>query len=205
MEKIIQYIELYKDVPGLEIEFRLGYIENNSFNANISKEFYDKIHNELLNSSAFKKVNSVSIDTFYDTPVRVRHSSSDNSYIKKTRLCNLDLSHEPFDIRVSFSKEEIVKTKPNSKCVFIRNKERDSFLYKYWSYDITKVTQTENSLDIVNHEIELEIKKDLGKKTISNEFMRYLVESSLMKINDLSQICEPGSPDDFKIIKETVY
>ncbi len=204
IDTLVKYVEMFKDVPGLEIEFRLGYIEKDTFNSNVSVEFYDKIKNELLNSSLFQKIHTESIDTIYGSKNHVRHSSCDNSYTQKTRLCNIDISYEPFDIRVSFSKEEIVKTKPRSKVVYTRNKNRDSFLYKFWSYDITKVTQNENSLDVVNHEIEIEIKKDISKEN-NIEFFRYLIESSLMKINDLSKICEPDlSTTNFKIIKESI-
>jgi hypothetical protein len=196
IDKITECFMTYKDVPGLEIEFRLGYIEDGSFNSNISKEFYDIIHNELSNSSVFQKKNIESIDTYYGKN-HIRHSTIDNSYVQKTRLHNLNISYEPFDIRVSFSKEEPVKTKPRSKPVYTRNKNRNSYNYKFWSYDLTKITTNENSLDIVNYEIELEIKKDLSNA--DNEFIQYIIESSLMKLTDLSKICENDSNATFII------
>lgn len=199
VDKLVPYFEKYKDVDGLEIEFRLGYIEKSGFSPNLSDTYFNKVINILNESSSFRKISSKQTDTYYEVDGEtIRKSDETGKCTIKKRLCNIDIRYEPFDVRVSFSKEESTEfaDEENTEELFTRTKERDSFLYKYWSYDLTTVTNGNKK----THEIELEI-KDTKKSEIE-----YLVESSLLKIQDISRMCESGNEDySFSIVKETCY
>ncbi len=223
---LLKYFKLYRNEPNLEIEFRLGYNEENTFNvemskftADISKMFFDKIYSQLDESSVFNNKYKEYTDTFYSISEKgekssnnknknnkqIRKSSDSTQFIKKTKLCKIDLSYEPFDVRISFSIEEPVSgpvqgSEASSEVIYMRNKSRNSFEYKYWSYDLTKVIHKENSLDITKYEVELEIKDTLIGK--DDDFLEYLVESSLLKIKDMANMCEANNSIDFEIIRE---
>ena len=51
--KLVELLEKYKDYSNIEIEIRLGYIEDDYFDTNITNEYYNKINN-TLNSLSFK-------------------------------------------------------------------------------------------------------------------------------------------------------
>lgn len=215
VDVILKYMKMYKDRPNLEIEFRIGYNEENTFNTDISAIFFDKIFNQLEESSVFIHKHRNYTDTFYSIhgkdvgkedkdSIQLRHSSDSDQYIQKTKLCSIDLSHEPFDVRISFSCEEPFPKPSRSKVVYIRNKSRNSFEYKYWSYDLTKVVHKENSLDITKHEVELELKVAMLSDK-GDEFLEYLVLSSLLKIKDMANMCEKNNTVEFEVVKENVY
>lgn len=216
VDVILKYMKLYKDKPNLEIEFRLGYNEENTFNTDISTIFFDKIFNQLEQSSVFTHKHRDYVDTFYSIhgkevgkegkeQIQLRNSSDTQQNIQKTKLCVIDLGYEPFDVRISFSTEEpCAKPPQKSKIVYLRNKSRNSFEYKYWSYDLTKVVHKENSLDITKHELELELKVDMLSDK-NNEFLEYLILSSLLKIKDMADMCEINNSIEFEVLKENVY
>ncbi len=67
IEKIKKYVELYSKEDNLEIEFRLGYNEEDEFKTDIGKELYDKIYNTMiLSDDSWSKINQeFSEDYFY--------------------------------------------------------------------------------------------------------------------------------------------
>jgi hypothetical protein len=199
--KIMPYIEKYKDTKNLEVELRLGFIEDNdSFTTNIGKTFYEKILKVLEDSSGpdtgpvFKKSTNIIKDSFSLGRRRsVTDSSEQPLIIKKTKLCTLDFQFDdddpgPFDIRVSFSTEEPMDSFDETYVTHTRIKTRTSFEYKDYVYDLTIVESVENSVTKKEYEIELEIR---GLKRLLKDYSNYyLVHDALLKMRDLCSLCE---------------
>jgi hypothetical protein len=242
-EEITQIVSKNPDL-NYELEFRLGYLEPNRFNANISDMFFNKIKSTLSSSSVFKKTNNSYTDTIKNVKIlgknsKVRHSTLDNKYIVKDRLMCIDVTcaNSPFDFRICLSTEKVINEKaekingqfghPVDKSIdnvidnnsdedsdnesdddegFQRHKERSSFLYKHWSWDLTIVSSgssnsNRNKLSASDYEVELEV-IDIGNKMTDLE---YILESSLMKIKDLIKMCEKADNVTYVIQNVKVY
>jgi hypothetical protein len=191
--KILPYFDKYKEEENLEVEFRLGYIDDNSFDTNVQEEFYQKIQETLEKSNSFKKDTFITEDTFNSRGKRksVDQRTKKETIIKKEKLCSLDFHFEgtPFDIRVSFSRE-VPKNKFSGKDVtYTRQKNRKTYIYKNWNYDLTVVSTEVNTVEEKYYEVEIEANKELSqiyKETRPYEF----IHSTLLKLRDLVRMCE---------------
>lgn len=196
---IIPFIEKYKDEPNLEIEFRIGFVDDdtNKFDSFVGKEFFTKILNVLqTNKSWLSKERSVTKDFFADNMRLSVDSNGKKTCMSKKKLCVLDFRFEdtPFDIRVCFSKELPIPVShfPKKKNMFIREKDRMSYKHKTWHYDITTVKTVDNTVENMTFEIELEA--DL-KESLLVMNKKYFVHSSLLKIKDIVNMCEKVTDD----------
>ena len=203
--KIESLISKYLNYKDLEIEFRFGYHSPEAFNSTVPELFFNKIKKNL-EASNFKQVSKITQDAFSSgirkstTKVGLKNRST---YIKKEKLAILDFSlNGPFDIRVSISREIKMASKDfNDKAVsYQRLKNRTSFLYKSWSFDLTELEFEENSIKQKVFEVELEV--DLSK----DDDVLYLIHSSLLKVRDLSLFCENESQDlQFILLNEKIF
>lgn len=205
-------VEKYKNEEGLEIEFRLGYINNDEFKTNIGKEFFDKITTKM-SSVNMKSTHEQTKDFFHNgkrLSYNIRDITDGNDYdtkgtcIIKEKLATVDFifAGTGFDVRVSFSKETPTTGFPKDKASYTRTKDRTSYFHGNISYDFTKVTTKNNTVDIHVYEVELEIKNlDLEKFT-----SHYLIHDSLLKLKDIVQMCE-DIDEDAKLVqtKEKTY
>ncbi len=204
--KLKEYVEKYKDEEYLEIEFRLGYLDNDEFKTDVGKEFFDKITDQLVDSESWSSINVEKSEDYFFNGKRLTISEKDQKgiCIKKDKLAVVDFifSGTGFDVRVSFSKEIPSNKFPKEKASYKRIKERTSYNFKHLSYDLTKVTFEDNSVEDHVFEIELETKKlDLTVMT-----SHYLIHDSLMKIRDMVKMCEEiDSGAKLMLIKEKVY
>lgn len=205
--KLKEYVEKYKDEKYLEIEFRLGYLGTDEFKTefktDVGKEFFDKITDNLADSESWSSIVEEKSEDYFYNGKRLTVSEKDPKgiCIKKDKLAVIDFvfSGTGFDLRVSFSKENPSNRFPKEKANYKRIKERTSYNFKHLSYDLTKVTLENNTIEDHVFEIELETKK-LDLTIMSSH---YLIHDSLMKIRDMVKMCEEID-DDAKItlIKE---
>jgi hypothetical protein len=192
------YFDKYKDVENLEVEFRLGYLEEDDdkqlFNSFVSKEFFSNIINTLrTNKHWISKEREVTKD-YFDNGMRLSvECNGKKTCIKKNKLCTVDFTFNgtPFDIRVCFSTEtpvDVGKFKPKKpKDIYNREKDRVSYKYKSWSYDVTSVKTIDNTIEDVIFEFELECDVKESLKTMD---INYMIHSSLLKMKDIVNMCE---------------
>jgi hypothetical protein len=201
--KLKEYIEKYKNEEYLEIEYRLGYLDNDEFKTDIGREFFDKITDRFVDSEVWSSIDTeFSEDYFYGGKrLTITNKNPNGICIKKDKLAIIDFvfSGTGFDLRVSFSKEIPSSTLfPKEKATYKRIKERTSYNFKHLSFDLTKVTFEDNSVEDHVFEIELETKKlDLNKMTA-----HYLIHDSLLKIKDMVKMCEEVDNDCKLILKK---
>jgi len=204
--KLKDYIEKYKNEEHLEIEFRLGYLDNDEFKTDVGKEFFDKITDKLIDSEVWSSIDSEnSEDYFYNgRRLTIGEKNPKGICIKKDKLAVIDFvfSGTGFDLRVSFCKEMPSNKFPKEKANYKRIKERSTYNFKHLAFDLTKVTMEENTVEDHLFEIELEIKQlDLTKMTT-----HYIIHDSLLKIRDMVKMCEEIDTDaKVEFIKEKVY
>jgi hypothetical protein len=204
--KLKEYIEKYKDEEHLEIEYRLGYLDNDEFKTDIGKEFFDKITDQFIDSEVWSSIKTENSEDYFFNGKRLSITDKDPKglCIKKDKLVVIDFrfSGTCFDLRVSFSKEIPSNRFPKEKATYKRIKERTSYNFKHLSFDLTKVIFEDNTVENHVFEIELETKKlDLTQMT-----SHYLVHDSLLKIRDMVKMCEEIDENaKVQFIKEKTY
>jgi hypothetical protein len=204
--KLKEYVEKYKDEENLEIEFRLGYLDNDEFKTDVGKEFFDKITDQLIDSTAWTSVEVENSEDYFYNGRRLTINDKDQKgvCIRKDKLATVDFvfSGTGFDLRVSFSKEMPSNRFPKEKANYKRIKERTSYVFKHLSFDLTKVTFEDNTVEDHSFEIELEVKKiDLTKMS-----SHYLIHDSLLKIKDMVKMCEEiDDNSSLKFVKEKLF
>ncbi len=182
-KKIVSFISQFRQQNNIEYEIRIGHLSDH-FNTNIHQRHFNIIK-EKLDSLMLNDKKVVPVITEYTAEFDDQeHRRINNDIIKKTRLDNMNftIDNSPFDIRISVAREE--KTKnfgPN--IIHSIKKVRHSYVYKEWTYDLTVSDESNYSV-----EIEMDPKKIKDKKNLD-----LFIYSTLLKVKDLSLICEKDS------------
>lgn len=201
---IKQFVEKFSEEKNLEIEFRLGYMEDDEFKTDIKIDYFNKIYDVLSSTDVWSDVKKEKTkDYFYNTK-RLTIGLDEEICIKKEKLAILDfaLIGSGFDLRVSFSRETPVKKFDIANANYLRKKDRTSFCHKHVSFDLTNVSMVDNSIENNLYEVELEIKEI----NLSKMSSYYLVHDALLKITDMVKMCEELD-DHYKLefTKDNIY
>ena len=138
----------------------------------------------------------LSYNDYHSNGLRLRISDDGSRQcIKKIRIASIDMTFDttPFDIRISISKEcprEIPKNFTESKSI---HKIRSSFYHKAHQFDMTVVEETNN--EIINKTYQAEIEISNLKKALKDRTPIYLAHSTLLKMQDIVNMCEQVRPD----------
>lgn len=198
-----EIIEKYKNNNKIEIELRIGRINETKFVPGIlSVDFFKRIQIILEKSTIWDKVEEICTRESICNNIRKIEIINDNSslksntdikYMKKNKKENHDFFYEntPFDIRLAVAEEEILTTKKISHINFtvpdiIRYKNRKQFYYKEnYVIDLTEVKTIINTVESINYEVEVELLN--LQSDISN---CYRAHSALLLIRDIINMCE---------------
>lgn len=188
--EISRVIEKYRNSPNIEIECRLGWFTGHTFDTNIQKRYYDNILKQLMKCHELTH-------TFEQTSVyfnkHVRIIADDDTkkvldvHIKKRiEIIDFKLEGTPYDLRISVCVENPVQqAQVLDDCVKLRDRNRHSFRYKTWRYDITHSVSH-------NHVYECEIELDINQSNIKQLSSLYLAQSMFCKIHDIIHISIDG-------------
>lgn len=188
IDTLTELIRKYKNTKNVEIELKLGRIEDGHFNVGLnSEEFYKKIKKNLDSYDKWKKVDNITTKDY----ISGNNKKTGSTVICKKRLENVNFSFNgtPYDFRISVCTETPVKVS-NFKSEIVRNKNRTSYVYKECNYDITRVTEETQDEVIENEEFEIEL-THLNSKTTD----KYRAHSALLKLRDVINMCEKISSD----------
>jgi hypothetical protein len=201
--KLVELLDKYKNYSDIEIEIRLGYIQEKYFDSNITNEYYKKI-NDTLNSFEDWSYNDNKTTTdYYDGNLRLSIDMEGNrSAMKKVRLVDIDIVYDsgPFDIRISVSQETPIDPNDvnNNNLKTSRNKTRITRMYDKWKFDLSEVTTENNNLKKKSYEFEIEIDNPFDTLKKYNNDSVYVAHSTLLKLRQVINMCE--EPDNEDII-----
>lgn len=208
--KLKDYVEKYVNtIENLEIEIRIGYIEDDEFKTDIGKEFFDKIMNRLYetNENTWSSINNECCEDYFYNGRRMSVYDKKSMCIKKVKLAVFDFTFEGsgFDVRVSFSKELPSNKFSKNLATYKRTKNRTSFNHKHLCFDLTKVTMEDNTIE--NHLFEIEIECKNTNDIFKNMTSHYFIHDMLLKAKDLVEMCEPLETDEPKLlfVKQKIY
>lgn len=179
LEKLIKK---YKKVKNVEIEIKLGRIDDKFIAGIHSVTFYDKIKTTLDSYSGWDSVNHENtVDYIKDS-----YRKTGNDIIHKERIesVNFNFKGTPYDFRICVSTETPNNLK-SFKHSLVRRKNRVSYVYKECKLDLTKVEEESSDEIVENEEFEVEL-----IKLNSNTSDLYRSHSALLKIRDIINICE---------------
>ena len=177
-----ELIKKYKKVKNVEIEIKLGRIDDKFIAGIHSETFYDKIKTTLDSYSGWDSVNHENaVDYIKDS-----YRKTGNDIIHKERLesVNFNFKGTPYDFRICVSTETPSNLK-SFKHSLVRRKNRVSYVYKECKLDLTKVEEESSDEIVENEEFEVEL-----IKLNSNTSDLYRSHSALLKIRDIINICE---------------
>lgn len=190
--RLVPLLDKYKDTKNLELEFRLGSLGEDGFSSSVCEEFYNKILGILGKSNVWKDKENESTTDYFDKGMRLSVFDDKNKKKKciiKNKLVTIDCEFQdcPFDIRICLSEEIPVAVSKfkMKKSLYSRSKERSTFVYKNWKFDLTKTNVVDNTVEDTFHEIELEY-SSFGTASSSG----YVLHSGFFKVRDLINMCE---------------
>jgi hypothetical protein len=214
------YMARHAFVPENEVEVRIGHTVQRGkggkkFVPGIGREMFSKVFAVLLRSNSCWERQARVKETDHilgDCRVTLDEASDFKCAVEKRQVSaiDVDLTGCPIDFRIGVAKETPVTltqaeiTDVVNGCTMRRVKDRQSFKYKHWTYDLTMVTHSSRGEDAdpedrsgmsnVTFEIEIEIRPVGLEKTDLNA--KYLAESTLLKIIDVIYMIEAVPPSD---------
>lgn len=177
-----ELIKTYKSTQNVEIEIKLGRIDDKFMTGIHSEHFYDKIKTALDSYSGWDSVNHENTIDYINNSYR----KTGNNIIHKERLksVNFNFKGTPYDFRICVSTEKLSNL-DSFKHSLVRRKNRISYVYKECKLDLTKVEEESKDEIVENEEFEIEL-----LKLNSNTSDLYRAHSALLKIRDIINICE---------------
>ncbi|GAQ88703.1 hypothetical protein KFL_004530070 [Klebsormidium nitens] len=234
LDKMTEYFKRHAFAPNNELEVRLGKVHEKPrrFEPGVSANMFHKILEGLRSYQSWED-ETVTRHTDYLTGERRLRVYEDPGMppelVAKRSLVSLDVVSmgSPFDFRFSIAKEKVVEateqdiTSITANAKHIRHKERMTFAYKAWLFDLTIVRSqsgassvpTDDCFDDTSeernggrvYEVEIEL-RNLATKVKKTAFnaMR-LADSTLIKLFDLMNFVEEiqREVDLLKIIRCT--
>lgn len=211
---------------NVEVEIRLGHAiakgNGKRFVPGLDDDMFRRVYATLQSGSCWEKVERKTERDFTSGDVRVTMDEDNNvvATVSKRPLWAIDVEALgcPFDFRVCASKETPVELSEDEVKSIVgfskvrRQKDRQSFVYKYWRYDLTVVTYQdvssrseisgcdeidEDSGDRAEssketYEIEIEVSGRLPLEPAKDSL--YLAESTLLKVLDVAYMIERVDP-----------
>lgn len=211
----------YIVIPFVEMEIRLGTLNNNCFDSSVDKLYFRTI-NSALEKEKWVKVEKIFTVEHYNNTINTSEKKENIRFIeycnkidddfiktgnstvsiKENIISNtIQLKNSPFDVRFSINQEFSINSYKESFCknlsdITTRNKARHSYISENFKYDLTYVIQTSNNINKEKYEIEIELLQNDETISWDNEYISKFMEC---KLYDLINIIEPTERESIKI------
>jgi hypothetical protein len=155
-----------KDIPGLEIEMRLGKMNGTFFDTNVGSQTFDKILEALEQFQHWEEKKSDTVEVFYYNESKKRltwdEDNGTQECVMKKNILKKDFSDDkhPYDVRVSVCQEIPTEKPVDEDADRMIEKYRRSFIRKNLSIDMTIVSGDSQDMDDEDgkkYQVELEI------------------------------------------------
>lgn len=155
-----------KDIPGLEIEMRLGKMNGTFFDTNVGSQTFDKILEALEQFQHWEEKKSDTVEVFYYNESKKRltwdEDNGTQECVMKKNILKKDFSDDkhPYDVRVSVCQEIPAEKPVDEDADRMIEKYRRSFIRKNLSIDMTIISGDSQDMDDEDgkkYQVELEI------------------------------------------------
>ena len=189
-------------IPEVEIELRIGSINNNKFDSSIDSQYFNKIVNALEVWNKWESVETIHTSEYIQNKLRlIVNEKNERKKILKINILNKNYSIKgsPFDIRISINQELRTSAEiDNTQDYIIRNKSRKSFISDTFKYDCTMAESIINNVKKQLYEIEVEL---IVNETTLQWSNQYINDFLICKFNDLVNIVEKSEDTLIKDLK----
>ena len=179
MEAFADHIRRFRAQKNVEIEVRLGKLNNGFFDTDIGEPLFKKLVQALEKYKGWEKVEVTNDEVFYwDNGIRCIYDGKDSVYQKKSAVMKKDVRLPKMDVRLGISTEVSVPevTEDAQRAV---SRHRKSFLRNNVWIDCTEVS---GSSDDKYCEVFSQYQVELEFLDVSND---QLIFSALHKVKDL--------------------
>jgi hypothetical protein len=216
IEKLVHSLKDHVDNEAgccaYELEARLGYINpmDNSFKPGVSEDKFDAILTAFTVCSSWHSVTDFAEvwDVMYDggknkNSFRTTTSGDNVEHCEKTKMENVSMcasgrkvnaTGDAVDIRVALARERLVLSKElphNVEPQFVRVKQRKSFLWGAWRWDLSRVWEGASLLEVdaarasqpPRYEVEIELIK--SEQYLKSNSVAHAAASLLLKLHDM--------------------
>ncbi len=232
--KLVGLFKQAVDNPYYELEAKLGFFSNGQIKTGVRQEQFDKLFDWLSSSTCFRQVNHHEYcDYSFKNNIRGSGALFDDriGFITKRSLAHLDFNtgkNSQLGVRFSLKSEvptELGIGRDIGTYKTVRFKQRSSFLYKHFSFDLTRVWTGANPIsalcvkpptDLLNFklpiirdrppdsfEIELEFLSSYWKDNTSEPF-EHLVDSMINRVTEILSKFRDNS-DPLILVKELTF
>jgi hypothetical protein len=155
-----------KNIPGLEIEMRLGKMNGNFFDTNVGQQTFNKILEALEQFQHWEEKKSDTVEVFYYNESKKRltwdEDNGTQECVMKKNILKKDFSDDksPYDVRVSVCQEIPTEKPVDEDADRMIEKYRRSFIRKNLSIDMTIISGDSQDMDDEDgkkFQVELEI------------------------------------------------
>lgn len=155
-----------KDIPGLEIEMRLGKMNGTFFDTNVGEKTFHKILEALEQFQHWEEKKSDTAEVFYYNESKKRltwdEDNGTQECVMKKNILKKDFSDDkhPYDVRVSVCQEIPTEKPEDEDADRMIEKYRRSFIRKNLSIDMTMISGDSQDMDDEDgkkYQVELEI------------------------------------------------
>ena len=195
---ISKLMEEYKNLEGVEFEFRLGRINGRKFDSNVGDTNFMKIAGILTTNSSWNEQQMSHTTVYSKKKSNLRQildeSTDTETFMEKKRLKDVTYTMDkyPLDFRFSVSQEIILpEQEPMEDCDFVREKKRTSRHHKNWKYETTQVEGQGTDPDdeaSTQYEIELEVINPSDIED-SDSYREWFAHSGILKVQDMLKMC----------------
>ncbi len=192
MDQVVKFVKPHLSTKNIEIEFRLGKINNGYFDTNVGKETFERVYRRLSKYPSWESVKTQNASVFYGVRkgLRVVYDEDKDEQVEcvtKHKITHLDipLEKQPLDVRIGVSIETPVSYDPE-KDMFTheRKRRRTSFVRKGLSIDMSVVENDDKDSEHTHmYQIEFEIQN--VEKCESSDV---LIVNHYQKIFDVLQL-----------------
>lgn len=155
-----------RNIPGLEIEMRLGKMNGTFFDTNVGSQTFDKILEALEQFQHWEEKKSDTVEVFYYNESKKRltwdEDNGTQECVMKKNILKKDFSDDkhPYDVRVSVCQEIPTEKPEDEDADRMIEKYRRSFIRKNLSIDMTMISGDSQDMDDEDgkkYQVELEI------------------------------------------------
>ncbi len=179
MEQFADDIRRFRSLKDVEIEVRIGRMNNGFFDTNIGEPLFKKLVQALEKYPGWEKITKSEDEVFYwNNGIRCIYRDGNSTFQKKTNVTKKDMKLDKCDVRMSISTETKIQSIDDDALRSVTRK-RKSFLRKNVRIDCTQVIgdpEDKDCEDSTKYQIELEF------LDVSSD---QLIFSALHKVTDL--------------------
>jgi hypothetical protein len=192
-EKVNPIFSKFQFEKNIEFEMRLGKVNRGTFDTNVGQVTFEKILEGLKKYKGWESTKKTNDVAYYHDNIRlvINDDTEESIQVVKDKLSKIDhvLTGQPLDVRFAVAKETPIENNGDIEYSTARQRNRESFIRKNLSIDMTIVAGNPADLDSEEenmYQVEFEI---IDPKLIKDHDTLYNI---IYKVHDVLKLVVPS-------------